>query len=188
VLEADWNGKVLWEMRHPDHHHHGILLRNGNVLLNCMGEVPEAIARRVTGGMVERNMQSGQYAPQQTADAGKMYSDYLAEITPTGETVWQWRTWEHLDPVTDGIAEVQAPRTLWAQGNSVAELPDGDILASYRPTSTVIRISRNTGQIVWKLGPRTVAGQHAPTLLASGNVLTSTTAFTASMIRCPTHG
>src|SRR5262245_47349809 len=32
VLEADWNGKVLWEVRHPDHHHHGILLRNGNVL------------------------------------------------------------------------------------------------------------------------------------------------------------
>jgi uncharacterized protein (UPF0248 family) len=171
VLEADWNGKVLWEVRHPDHHHHGILLRNGNVLLNCMGEVPDAIARRVTGGMVERNMQSGQYAPPHAADAGKMYSDYLAEVTPAGETVWQWHTWEHLDPVTDGIAEVQAPRTLWAQGNSVAELPDGDILASYRPTSTVIRISRKTGQIVWKLGPPTVAGQHAPTLLASGNVL-----------------
>ena len=33
VLEADWNGKVLWEVRHPDHHHHGILLRNGNVLI-----------------------------------------------------------------------------------------------------------------------------------------------------------
>jgi len=40
VLEADWNGKVLWEVRHPDHHHHGILLRNGNVLLHCMAEYP----------------------------------------------------------------------------------------------------------------------------------------------------
>src|SRR5438046_9609207 len=55
--------------------------------------------------------------------------------------------------VADGIAEVQAPRTLWAQGNSVYELPDGDILASYRPTSTVIRISRKTEKIIWKLGP-----------------------------------
>jgi hypothetical protein len=44
VLEADWNGKVLWEVRHPDHHHHGILLRNGNVLLHCMAEVPLAVA------------------------------------------------------------------------------------------------------------------------------------------------
>jgi arylsulfotransferase ASST len=94
----------------------------------------------------------------------------LAELTPAGKTVWEWRTWEHLDPVSDGIAEVQAPRTLWAQGNSVEELPDGDILASFRPTSTVVRISRKTGEIVWKLGPPTVAGQHAPTLLfmASG--------------------
>ena len=171
VLEADWNGKVLWEVRHPDHHHHGILLRNGNVLLHCMGEVPEEIARRVKGGMAEGNMQSGQYASRPVSEADKMYSDYLAEVTPAGPTVWEWRTWEYLDPVADGIAEVQAPRTLWAQGNSVEELPDGDILASYRPTSTVIRISRKTGKIVWKLGPPTVAGQHAPTLLENGNVL-----------------
>ena len=171
VLEADWNGKVLWEVRHPDHHHHGILLRNGNVLLHCMGQVPDDIARRVSGGMVESNMQSGAYAPRRDADAGKMYSDYLAEVTRAGRILWEWRTWEHLDPVMDGIAEVQAPRTLWAHGNSVQELPDGDILASYRPTSMVIRISRKTGQILWKLGPPTVAGQHAPTLLANGNVL-----------------
>src|SRR5499427_5337921 len=50
VLEVDWNGKVLWELRHPDHHHHGILLRNGNVLLNCLGTVPAEIARQVKGG------------------------------------------------------------------------------------------------------------------------------------------
>jgi hypothetical protein len=171
VLEADWNGKVLWEVRHRDHHHHGILLRNGNVLLHCMGQVPDEIARRVKGGIIENNMLSGQYAPQSEGDAGKMYSDYLVELTPAGKTVWEWRTWEHLDPAADGIAEVQAPRTMWAQGNSVEELPNGDILASYRPTSTVIRISRDTGKIVWKLGPPMLAGQHAPTLLPSGNVL-----------------
>jgi hypothetical protein len=171
VLEADWNSKVFWEVRHPDHHHYGILLRNGNVLLHCLGQVPEDIARRVRGGMVEGNMQSGAYAPRQDADAGKMYSDYLAEVTRAGQTIWEWQTWEHLDPVADGIAEIQAPRTLWAHGNSLQELPDGDILASFRPTSTVARISRKTGQIVWKVGPPTVAGQHAPTLLANGNIL-----------------
>jgi hypothetical protein len=171
VLEADWNGRVLWEVRHPDHHHHGILLRNGNVLLHCMGAVPEEIARRVKGGMVEKNMLSGQYAPLSQGEAGKMYSDYLAEITRAGKTVWEWRTWEHLDPEGDGISEIQAPRTMWAQGNSVQELPDGDILASFRPTSTVVRISRNTGKILWKLSPPFVAGQHAPTLLPNGNIL-----------------
>jgi len=100
-----------------------------------------------------------------------MYSDYLAEVTPAGKTVWEWRTWEHLDPVEDGITEIQAPRTLWAQGNSVLELPDGDILTSYRPTSTVLRISRKSGKIIWKLSAPTVAGQHAPTPLGNGNIL-----------------
>jgi hypothetical protein len=54
VLEADRTGKVLWEVRHPGHHYRGILLHyrgillcNGNVLLNCMGQVPDDIARRV---------------------------------------------------------------------------------------------------------------------------------------------
>src|SRR5262249_2313546 len=130
VLEADWNGKVLWEVRHPGHHHHSILLRNGNVLLNCMGRVPDDIARRVKGGVEEDRFPSGQHAPRPETEAGKMYSDYLAEGTPAGQTVWEWRTWEHLDPVEDGITEIQAPRT-----------PDGDILTSYRPTSTVLRIS-----------------------------------------------
>jgi hypothetical protein len=99
-----------------------------------------------------------------------MYADYLAELTRAGVTVWEWRSWEHLDPVADGIAEVQAFRTLWAMGNSILELPDGDILAS-RPTSTVIRIDRKTGNIVWELGPPMLAGQHAPTPLEDGNIL-----------------
>jgi len=171
VLEADWNAKVLWEVRHPDHHHHGILLRNGNVLLHCLGQVPGDIARRVTGGAADHSLPSALYAPQPEADAGAMYADYLAELTPAGQTVWQWRSWEHLDPVADGFAEIQAIRTLWAMGNSVFELPDGDILVSYRPISTVICIDRKTGKIAWKLGPPTLAGQHAPTPLENGNIL-----------------
>ena len=108
VLEADWNGKVLWEVRHPDHHHIGILLRNGNVLLNCLGRVPAEIARRVKGGAEDHNLPSALYAPQPQEAAGGMYADYLAELTPAGQSVWEWRSWEHLDPVADGITEVQA--------------------------------------------------------------------------------
>jgi len=162
---------VLWEVRHPHHHHHGILLRNGNVLLHCLGQVPDDIAKRVRGGTAEHRLPSALYAPQSDGEDAKMYADYLAELTPSGQTVWEWRSWEHLDPVADGIAEVQSLRTLWALGNSVMELPDGDILTSYRPISTVIRIVRKTGEIGLKLGSPTLAGQHAPTLLENGNIL-----------------
>jgi hypothetical protein len=171
ILEADWNGKILWEVRHPDHHHDGIRLRNGNVLLNCLGRVPKDIAERVVGGAEDHNLSSGLYGRQPQAEAGRMYADYLAELTPSGQTVWEWRSWEHLDPREDGIAEVQSLRTLWAMGNNVVERADGDIVVSYRPISTVIRIDRTTGRIVWKLGPPTLAGQHAPTPLANGNIL-----------------
>ena len=53
VLEADWNGKVLWEVRHPDHHNDGRLLPNGNVLLVCATALPDAVAQKVQGGRRE---------------------------------------------------------------------------------------------------------------------------------------
>jgi hypothetical protein len=171
VLEADWNGRILWEVHHPDHHHHGILLRNGNVLLNCLGRVPDDFARRVRGGMPDHPLPSALYGAPPPADAGAMHADYLCEMTREGRIVWEWRTWEHLDPEADGFSEVQAIRTLWALGNSVLELPDGDILTSYRPISTVLRIERRTGKILWKLSSPVIAGQHAPTPLANGNIL-----------------
>src|SRR4030095_10419418 len=43
-------------------------------------------------------------------------------------------------------------------------------LTSYRPTSTVLRISRTSGKILWKLSAPTVSGQHAPTPFPNGNV------------------
>lgn len=159
ILEADWHGRVLWEVHHPDHHHDAALLRNGNVLLLCLAEVPDEIASRVAGGR-----------PGSEAN-GKIYGDYLVEITRAGQPVWEWRSWEHLDPVTDGIAEPQADRAIWTHGNAVVELPDGDILVSYRPTSSIVRIHRASGEIVWKLAAPPLAGQHAPTPLENGNLL-----------------
>ena len=44
ALEVDWTGRVLWEVRHPDHHHDGIRLRNGNVLLLCLAQLPRGAA------------------------------------------------------------------------------------------------------------------------------------------------
>ena len=51
ALEADWNGRVLREVRHPDHHHDGIRLRNGNVLLICLAPLPRDLIPKVQGGL-----------------------------------------------------------------------------------------------------------------------------------------
>jgi arylsulfotransferase ASST len=159
ALEADWNGRVLWEVRHPDHHHDGIRLRNGNVLLVCLARLPSDLISKIQGGLPG------------TEHNGEMYGDYLVEMTTSGQTVWEWRTWEHLDPGTDRITAVQDPREAWTHANGLAELPNGDIVLSFRHISTVIIIDRKTGEIIWKLGAPPLSGQHAPTPLPNGNLL-----------------
>ena len=70
VLECDWNGRILWEVRQPDHHHDGIRLRNGNVLLICLAQLPPDLVPKVKGGIAG------------TEHNGEMYADYLVEMTP----------------------------------------------------------------------------------------------------------
>ena len=159
VLEADWNGRVLWEVRQPDHHHDGIRLRNGNVLLICLAQLPQDLVSKVKGGMPG------------TEHNGQMYADYLVEMTTVGKSVWEWRTWEHLNPETDRITAVQDRREEWTHGNGVAELPNGDIVVSFRVISTVIIIDRKNGEILWQLGAPPLSGQHAPMPLPDGNLL-----------------
>jgi hypothetical protein len=81
------------------------------------------------------------------------------------------RSWEHLDPEIDRITAIQELRDVWANGNGLAELPNGDIVVSFRTISTIIIIERKTGAIIWKLGAPPLCGQHAPTPLANGNLL-----------------
>jgi hypothetical protein len=159
ALEADWSGRVLWEVRHPDHNHDGIRLRNGNVLLLCLAQLPQDLVPRVKGGIPG------------TEHNGEMYGNNLVEMTTDGQIVWEYRTWEHLDPETDCITAVQDLRELWTGENGLAELPNGDIIVSFRTISTVIIIDRKTGKIIWKLGAPPLCGQHAPTPLPNGNLL-----------------
>ncbi len=159
VLEVDWDGNVLWELRQPDHHHDGILLRNGNVLLLCLGEVPDLISRA---------LQIGRPGP---VHDGPMYADYIVEMTKFGDVVWKWRSWEHLNPYTDKPMYPQEDPEEWTHGNTVAELPDGDILISLRDLSTIAIIDRQTGEFRWRFGSPNLAQQHAPTPLENGHIL-----------------
>jgi arylsulfotransferase ASST len=159
AMEVDWNGKVLWEVRQPDHHHDGRLLPNGNILLLCATEMPDDVARKVQGGRPG------------TEEHGKMWGDYVVEMTKDGRTVWEWRSWEHLDPARDVITAVQDERAEWMHGNGLNEHPDGNFLVSFRNISTIIKVERSTGRILWKLGAPPLSGSHAPTPLANGNIL-----------------
>src|SRR3989441_11003386 len=79
VLEVDWRGRIVWEVRHPDHHHDARRLRNGNVLLLCLRPLPRELVGRVSGGLPG------------TEAGGTIYGDYLVEMTTGGTVVWEWR-------------------------------------------------------------------------------------------------
>jgi outer membrane protein assembly factor BamB len=159
ALEADWNGRILWEVRQANHHHDGRLLKNGNVLFLCATELPADISRKVQGGRPGTEVN------------GKIWADYLLEVTKEGRTVWEWRTWEHLDPAEYPITFVENARSEWTHGNAIVELADGNLLISFRNISTILKIDRKTGRVVWRLGAPAVSGQHAPTPLPNGNIL-----------------
>ena len=122
--------------------------------------LPGEIVSRVRGGR-----RGSEY------NGGQMNRDYLVEMTTGGRTVWEWRAWENLSPETDGITAVQDDRDEWTHANGVSEMPDGNLLLSFRNISTVIMIERRTGEIFWKLGAPPLAGQHAPYLLPNGHIL-----------------
>ena len=99
-----------------------------------------------------------------------MLGDVVREVTPDGATVWEWRSWEHLDPTEDVICPLEARRE-WTHGNCLNVTPDGDLLVSFRLTSTVGIADRATGAFKWKWGPGEIDHQHHPTWLDNGRVL-----------------
>jgi hypothetical protein len=159
LLEVDRSGEVVWEVRHPDHHHDGIRLANGNAMLLCLAEIPCDIAQRVPGGRpgTEYNC--------------RMYADYLVEMTTNGRCVWEWRSWEHVEPEEFPIVNLEAARSEWTHGNAVVELADGDLLLRFQLTSTVVIVDQRSGAVVRKIGPPLLNNQHTPSLLPNGNIL-----------------
>jgi hypothetical protein len=145
-------------VRHPDHHHDGCRLRNGNLLRLCLAPLPQDIARRVRGG-----------APG-TEHEGTMHADHLVEMTRDGQMVWQWRSWEHLDPEVDAIVHPGQHRSEWTHGSAVLELADGSVAVSFRSICTVAIIERATGNITWKLTSPTLSQPHAPREPPNGNL------------------
>jgi NAD/NADP transhydrogenase alpha subunit len=57
ILEAEPAGKIVWEFRHPHHHHDVRRLANENVIVLAMERIPLEFAAKVKDGLpgTERN-------------------------------------------------------------------------------------------------------------------------------------
>lgn len=78
----------------------------------------------------------------------------LLEITPAGNVIFEWFGYDHVAPdeYQDGIASYDAQYFDYMHANAIDVDFDGHYLLSLRHTSSVVKINRNDGSVMWKLG------------------------------------
>jgi hypothetical protein len=164
----EWAGFELSRGEFRGLHHDFQRLPNGNTLIICLA-----------------------YVEEPSISPFPLLDDCLIEVDWKGNIVWEWYTYEHFDEFgfTDEARQgIAAAAGDWAHANSVSIIPDnshadpaftpGNIMVSYRELNTVIIIDRQTGDIVWKMGPNDsqTIGQHDAYMIGSdrpgaGNIM-----------------
>ncbi len=69
----------------------------------------------------------------------------------TGRILFEWRSIDHVALDESYIAEITSPYDYF-HINSVALTPDGHMLISARNTCAIYKISRASGEVIWRLG------------------------------------
>jgi Arylsulfotransferase (ASST) len=100
-----------------------------------------------------------------------MFADVIREVDRSGNLVWEWKAWEHLDPALFPI-HPGFGRYHWPLVNGLGVMADGLILMSLRTTSGIIGVDKTTGKVKLHIPPSVVSHQHAPVPLDNGNILT----------------
>ena len=157
--EATPDGEIVWRHEDPRHHHDAQWLANGHLLYTVCEALPPEISARICGGDERKD-----------AADGIIQGDTVVEVDRNGEIVWQWRCWEHLAPEDFPIHDI-FDRRHWPLINGLHATDDGLVLMSLRVTSGIIAIRRDTGEVVWKIGPDILAQQHSPIMTPAGTVL-----------------
>jgi Arylsulfotransferase (ASST) len=97
---------------------------------------------------------------------GVAYSGVVQEIDiASGRVLFEWSSIDHV-PVTDTVTPFTGGTSKvpfdYFHINSISIAPDGTLLVSARNTSTVYKIARPSGNVVWRLGGRRSSFQLGP--------------------------
>jgi hypothetical protein len=115
--------------------HDFVLLPNGHALLEAFDPEPVDMSKVVDGG-----------DPNATVLGG-----IIQEIDASHNVIFQWRSWDYI-PITDSYEPLTGSTVDYLHMNAIDVDTGGNILASFRHLSQVIKINRQTGEVMWKLG------------------------------------
>src|SRR5712671_5016321 len=106
----------------------------------------------------------------------------IQELDQERNVVFQWRSWDHFQ-ITDVVSHSLSTTVVdYVHGNSIDTDPDGNFILSSRHMNEVTKISRATGETLWRLGGRNnqfafindpirFSHQHAVRLLPNGHIV-----------------
>ena len=128
--------------------HDFLLLSNGHALVIANDPEPVDMSQLVPGGNPDASV------------TGLI----VQEIDAQQNVVFQWRSWDYL-PITNSYFDLTQQTIDLIHANALAVAGDGNILVSLRHYSSVVKIDRETGDIVWILGGKgnqfTFMNEHA---------------------------
>ena len=112
------------------------ILENGNYLVMAYYPTPRDFSAFECDG-----------APCAVAE-GTETDSIIQEVTPAGEMVWEWNSWDHVK--LEDCRIHRFPRD-YAHLNSLYEL-DGNIVAGLRGCAQVLLLEPGSGAVVWQIG------------------------------------
>ena len=75
----------------------------------------------------------------------------VQELDDSKNVVFQWRSFDYI-PITDSYEDLTKPFIQYVHGNALAIDNDGNILFSLRFCSSIVKINRQTGDVMWIMG------------------------------------
>jgi hypothetical protein len=112
---------------------------------------------------------------------GLLYGGVIQELAiPSGRLLWEWHSLDHVD-LTETVSDQLGSPFDYFHINGIEVDGGGDLLVSARNTSALYKISRRTGEVLWRLGgkrsdfsmgPGTAFGfQHDPRFHEGGRTI-----------------
>jgi hypothetical protein len=120
------------------------------------------------------------------AEHATRFDQTVTEVAADGAVVWRWSTFSHVSESEispDPERPIDPEDYEVAHLNSIEPLPDGNLMLSFRDMSSVAKIDRSSGKILWRLGGEKsdfrfvsdplggFSRQHDARRLPNGNVL-----------------
>ena len=117
--------------------HELVIHDNGHALMMCYDAQLVAMDTVVTGG-----------DPNAT-----VIGLVIQELDENKNVVFQWRSWDHFQ-ITDATYDIDLTASVidYVHGNAIEVDHDGNLLISSRHLDEITKISRQTGNIIWRLG------------------------------------